>query len=125
METRTLYRLLADESELKTKGHSWDDGVVTKAPSATESGVKPYTCTVCKTTKTEELAKLESGYLPGDINGDVAVNNKDLTRLMKYLAGENVDVVEKALDVNGDGIVNNKDLTRLMKYLAGENVEIK
>ena len=63
-------------------------------------------------------------YTPGDINGDGIVNNKDLTRLMKYLAGENVTVVEAALDINGDGVVNNKDLTRLMKYLAGEGVNI-
>ena len=63
-------------------------------------------------------------HISGDINGDNTVNNKDLTRLMKYLAGENVDVVEAALDVNGDGTVNNKDLTRLMKYLAGESITI-
>lgn len=63
-------------------------------------------------------------YEPGDINGDGTVNNKDLTRLMKYLSGEYVSVTEAALDVNGDGTVNNKDLTRLMKYLAGEDVEI-
>ena len=43
---------------------------------------------------------------------------------MKYLAGEDVEVVIGALDINGDGTVNNKDLTRLMKYLAGENVTI-
>ncbi len=63
-------------------------------------------------------------HTPGDINGDGKVNNKDLNRLMKYLAGENVETVEAALDVNGDGKVNNKDLNRLMKHLAGENVEI-
>ena len=62
--------------------------------------------------------------LAGDINGDGVVNNKDLTRLMKYLSGEDVYVVKKALDVNGDGICNNKDLTRLMKYLAGVDVKI-
>lgn len=60
----------------------------------------------------------------GDINGDGTVNNKDLTRLMKYLAGEDVAVNEAVLDINGDENVNNKDLTRLMKYLAGEDVEI-
>lgn len=27
-----------------------------------------------------------------DVNGDGTVNNKDLTRLMKYLAGENVTI---------------------------------
>lgn len=66
----------------------------------------------------------EATYVPGDINGDNVVNNKDLTRLMKYLAGEDVSVNSDALDVNGDGSVNNKDLTRLMKYLAGENVTV-
>ena len=63
-------------------------------------------------------------FIPGDINGDDIVNNKDLTRLMKYLAGENVNVNEAVLDVNGDSTVNNKDLTRLMRYLAGESVNI-
>lgn len=63
----------------------------------------------------------EPAYTPGDINGDGSVNNKDLTRLMKYLAGEEVGVVSGSLDVNGDGSVNNKDLTRLMKHLSGEN----
>lgn len=63
-------------------------------------------------------------HTPGDINGDGKLNNKDLNRLMKYLAGDDVDVVEDVLDINGDGNVNNKDLNRLMKYLAGEDVEI-
>ena len=63
-------------------------------------------------------------YLPGDVNGDGCTNGKDLTRFMKYLAGETADVTSAALDVNGDGAVNGKDLTRLMKYLAGENVPL-
>lgn len=62
--------------------------------------------------------------VPGDINGDGIVNNKDLTRLMKYLSGEDVSVISENLDVNGDGVVNNKDLTRLMKYCAGESVQL-
>lgn len=60
----------------------------------------------------------------GDINGDGNVNSKDLTRLMKYISGEDVEVVEITVDPNGDGSVNSKDLTRLMRYLAGEDVEI-
>lgn len=65
-----------------------------------------------------------SDYLPGDINGDGTVNNKDLNRLMKYLTDESTAVVKAALDVNGDGSVNNKDLNRLMKYLTDDTVEI-
>lgn len=38
--------------------HTWNDGVVTKEPTCTEAGVKTYTCTVCKETKTEAIAAL-------------------------------------------------------------------
>ena len=62
--------------------------------------------------------------IAGDINGDGVVDNRDLTRLMRYLAGEEVEVVAASLDVNGDGVVDNRDLTRHMRYLAGEEVEI-
>lgn len=63
-------------------------------------------------------------YLPGDINSDGKVNNKDLTRLFQYLSDWDVEVNEAALDVNGDGKINNKDLTRLFQCLSDWNVEI-
>ncbi len=34
-------------------GHAWDAGRITKVPTATESGVKTYTCTRCGETKAE------------------------------------------------------------------------
>ena len=63
-------------------------------------------------------------WIPGDITGDGVVNNKDYTRLFRYLSGHDVEVVEAALDVNGDGLVNNKDYTRLFRYLSGHDVTI-
>ena len=54
----------------------------------------------------------------GDINGDGKVNSKDLTRLMKLISGEKVEVFGTP-DINGDGAVNSKDLTRLMKIISG------
>ncbi|MBR6902956.1 MAG: leucine-rich repeat protein [Clostridia bacterium] len=63
-------------------------------------------------------------YIPGDINSDGAVNNKDIVRLFKYLSGWDVAVNEAALDINGDGEINNKDLLRLFKYLSGWNVQV-
>lgn len=42
------------ESEISGKAeHSWDDGVVTKNATETETGIKTYTCEVCKKTKAE------------------------------------------------------------------------
>lgn len=64
----------------------------------------------------------ESGIF-GDINNDGTVNAKDLTRLMKYIAGEKVEAY--GVDLNGDGKENAKDLARLMKYIADpSSVEI-
>ena len=37
--------------------HKWDGGQVTKPATCTSTGIKTYTCTVCKATKTEEIAK--------------------------------------------------------------------
>lgn len=64
-------------------------------------------------------------HIPGDVNGDKEVNNKDVSTLFKYLSGWNVAVIASSLDINGDGEVNNKDVSTLFKYLSGWNVEIK
>lgn len=66
----------------------------------------------------------ETGIIPGDINGDGKVNNKDLTRLFQNLSKWDVAVNKPALDVNGDGKINNKDLTRLFQYLSNWKVSI-
>ena len=41
----------------ETEAHKWDNGEVTKQPSHMSTGIKTYTCTVCKATKTETLDK--------------------------------------------------------------------
>ena len=42
----------------KATGHQWDAGVVTTQPTIGKEGVKTFTCTVCKETKTETIDKL-------------------------------------------------------------------
>lgn len=78
------------------------------------------TCTTCHDI-IEEGKIIDILYIPGDINNDGKVDNKDTTVLMKYFAGWDVDVNYNALDVNEDGVINTKDTTRLMQYIAGWN----
>ena len=40
------------------KGHVWNEGTITKMPTAYEEGEITFTCTVCNETKTEAVAKL-------------------------------------------------------------------
>ena len=37
------------------KAHTWDAGKITQEATCAKTGIKTYTCTVCKTTKTEEV----------------------------------------------------------------------
>ena len=48
-------KVLVAQTEIPATGHSWNEGEVTKKPTCTETGVKTYTCTVCKATKTEVI----------------------------------------------------------------------
>lgn len=58
-------------------------------------------------------------YVPGDANGDKAVNSIDVTLLRRYLAKwENIQIHERAMDVSHDGRVNSVDVTVLRRYLA-------
>ena len=48
-------------SDLPATGkHQWKEGVVTKEPTATESGIKTFTCKVCQATKTEDIPKVHT-----------------------------------------------------------------
>ena len=47
-------------------GHKWNDGEVTKPATATQDGVKTYTCTVCGATKTEVIPATGGSGCPHD-----------------------------------------------------------
>ena len=50
------HEILVAQEEVPAKGHSWNEGVITTAPTCKDKGVKTFTCTVCNTTKTEEVS---------------------------------------------------------------------
>ena len=47
--------------------HTWDEGKVTTEPTCTKAGVKTYTCTVCKETKTEAITALGHKWDDGKV----------------------------------------------------------
>ena len=66
---------ISSGSVIAKTGHSWDNGVITKEPTAAEEGIKTYTCRNCGATQTETLAKLEpQTATPGKIIKDKATN---------------------------------------------------
>lgn len=52
-ETHTRVCSVCEKAE--TIGHTWDNGTITKQPNCKDTGIKTYTCTDCKHTKTETL----------------------------------------------------------------------
>ena len=53
------------QEEIPAKGHIWDEGKITTAPTCENAGVRTYTCTVCKETKTEAIDA--TGHTPVDV----------------------------------------------------------
>lgn len=45
-------------SRITYEAHEWDDGMVTKEPTFTATGVLTYTCTDCGATRTQTISKL-------------------------------------------------------------------
>lgn len=66
------------------------------------------------------VAIIKGKYILGDVTGDGKINDDDLLRLAKYLAGKTSDIVSDAADVTQKDGIEDGDLLRLAKYLAGK-----
>ena len=91
---------------------------VTDAPTApvTDAPTEPVTDAPTDTPEVSDTDEPTPDNL-GDVTGDGVVNAKDLIRLMKFIAGEEVEIVGTS-DINGDKTTNSKDLVALMKLIA-------
>ena len=91
-----------------------------------------YQCSAMASSKCEKVEDDGGELLPGDVNGDGAVDGQDVIRLMKWLAdemdestGRTFDISKKNADVNADGEVSELDLLRLAQYLGGAEVTLE
>ena len=66
-----------DASHVETNPHVWDGGIVTTEATCTEAGVKTYTCSDCKATKTEPVEA--TGHKYGDITYTWSKDNTSCT----------------------------------------------
>ncbi len=57
--------------------------------------------------------------VPGDVNGDGAVDTADAAAIFGYASGAAAEIDETAADVNGDGKINNRDALLLFRRAAG------
>lgn len=124
---------------IEALGHSYGEAVVVDA-TCTKAGTSTVKCERCGDEQVTIIEALGHDFVDGvctrcgehedqpnpgvigDVNGDKVVNSKDLTRLMKYIAGDPDAKLEGNGDINDDGKVNSKDLTRLMKIIAGADL---
>jgi sulfur carrier protein ThiS len=68
--------------------------------------------------KTIEINKVEVLQL-GDANGDGFVSLRDAIRILRFVAGEDVEIVEAAADVNGIAGISAGDALRVMRFISG------
>lgn len=115
-ETRTLYRY-SDSADIAT-GHSWDNGVITTPATDTQNGVKTYTCTVCKETKTETVEKTEQQL--GDLNADGKITSADARIALRISSKlEKTDEkLNRIADVNFDNRVTAADARKILRVAA-------
>ena len=119
------------------EGHKYD--AVITAPDCENVGYTTHTCTVCGDVvvdnRTDALGHtydsvedkdcnvcghVRPDFIPGDVDGNDKVNNRDLGLLKKYLNGDNLSdktFVADAADLDGNGKINNRDLGQLKKIL--------
>ena len=115
-----------DNSHVEKEAHKWDGGKVTKKPTTAATGVKTYTCSTCKATKTETIAKLKpaakkvlvaKGIANGKTAATISWNNVGADRYVIYLSrcnhGGKTISLKKVKTVNGKTLKWKK--TKLLK----------
>lgn len=118
--------------------HDWDKGTITTQPTVIKDGVKTYTCTACKITKTQKVTKLglpQKGQSVTDTKSNntykvtkSAIKNGtvEFVKVNKYASSVTIpDTVTvdgttyKVTSVSKNAFKNNK---KLKKVTVGKNI---
>ncbi len=95
--------------ETETAGHIWSVKEIVQMPTEEVPGLIAYVCKDCGAEKT-----VEADFIPGDVDMNGAVNNKDVEYLLWYTLFPESYPLHIEADFTGDGSVNNKDVEYLL-----------
>lgn len=110
----TRCRDKADITEIPAAGHSFGEWFVEKPASMTEDGLEVRICSVCK--EREEKILPAGEYLPGDVDNNGKVDDKDATYLLMYIFYPEDYPVRQDCDFNHDGEITDEDASYLLYY---------
>ena len=85
---------------------------------ASTSNVKSLT-SAC--VEIEPLASFKlplTTYTLGDSDGDGRVNARDVVKLMRFIVGQNVSLINGVMDMNADGVLNSRDVIILLRDMV-------
>ena len=75
-------------AELPLAPHSWDAGVVTVQPTYVSTGVRVYTCSVCKQTRSEVIEKLSSTNIGTNTGTPAVPSQRPDSELLRQRFGD-------------------------------------
>lgn len=105
--------------------HTWGEGKVTKEATCKDEGVKTFTCTACKATKTEAVAKTtEHTWGEWEVVEEATTEKEGKkTRKCSVCEATETEKIDKLTakpgDVNGDGSITAVDARIVLQNVAG------
>lgn len=94
--------------------HRWGAGVLTQPPTEEADGVVTYTCADCGAEKYFSTSEM----IPGDIDGNFAVNRDDVVQLLLHVSMPEQFPIAVPADFTGDGAITRDDVVQLLLHVS-------
>ena len=113
-------QLISKGSEIKAKGHTWDNGKVTEEATCKKEGIKTYTCSICGDTKTEAIPKKDHTWDEGKVTKKATCTEDGLKVYTCKNCGETKEEILKATGHQHTEVRNEKKATCKEKGYSGD-----
>ena len=101
--------IITEQNVVSPTGHSYDTGKVTKAATCTVTGVKTYTCTKCKSTKTETISATGHSYDTGKVTKAATCT---VTGVKTYTCAKCKSTKTEIIPATGHTVVTDKAIAK-------------